>query len=361
MHITALGNDYYPLRPGQAPAARRAHPPAATASATRCASRSRPVNLDEAKLDFELAARPSAPVREPRRAEQAEPDNAVPPRPAPRRHASRSQQQNDACAPTPWSAGTRCWRCSSRLAGAGVVDSPRPRAQGRARGKQLLDAARTAGDRGRGNDHRLRRSTDEAGHANHQGVLAQCRAAAERTEGELPGFLAGLPGPALLLVLDGIQDPHNLGACLRSADAAGVQAVILPKDNAAPMTAVVRKVASGAAEALAVFQVTNLARALDVLKEAGIWLVGRPERPSRPCTRSTCAARWRWCWGPRAGLRRLTRERCDHLAHIPMAGTVASLNVSVATGIFLFEAVRQRRRWLSFNPEPRLASAAEGL
>jgi 23S rRNA (guanosine2251-2'-O)-methyltransferase len=211
------------------------------------------------------------------------------------------------------------------------------------RSKQLLDAARTAGvavemTTGEALDR-------EAGHANHQGVLAQCRAAAERTEGELPGFLAGLPAPALLLVLDGVQDPHNLGACLRSADGAGVQAVILPKDNAAPITPVVRKVASGAAEALPVFQVTNLARALDELKEAGVWLVGAAGEAEQTVYDVDLRGPVALVLGAEgAGLRRLTREKCDHLARIPMAGTVESLNVSVAAGIFLFEAVRQRRR-----------------
>lgn len=211
------------------------------------------------------------------------------------------------------------------------------------RSKQLLDAARTAGiavemTTGEALDR-------EAGHANHQGVLAQCRAAAERTEGELPGFLAGLPAPALLLVLDGVQDPHNLGACLRSADAAGAQAVILPKDNATPITPVVRKVASGAAETLPVFQVTNLARALDELKEAGVWLVGAAGEAEQAMYDVDLRGPVALVLGAEGtGLRRLTREKCDHLARIPMAGTVESLNVSVATGIFLFEAVRQRRR-----------------
>jgi 23S rRNA (guanosine2251-2'-O)-methyltransferase len=183
----------------------------------------------------------------------------------------------------------------------------------------------------------------DAGHANHQGVLAQCRAAAERTEGELPGLLASLSGPALLLVLDGIQDPHNLGACLRSADAAGAQAVILPKDNAAPITPVVRKVASGAAEVLPVFQVTNLARTLDELKDAGVWLIGAAGEAEQTLYDVDLRGPVALVLGAEGtGLRRLTREKCDHLARIPMAGTVESLNVSVATGIFLFEAVRQR-------------------
>src|SRR4030067_196671 len=137
---------------------------------------------------------------------------------------------------------------------------------------QLMKAARAAGVA-------VEEATTEAldrqaGHNNHQGVVARCRAAAERNEADLKSFLAELPEKPLLLVLDGIQDPHNLGACLRSADAAGAHAVILPRDNSAPVTPVVRKVASGAAETAPLFRVTNLARTLETLKDAGVWLVG---------------------------------------------------------------------------------------
>ncbi len=181
------------------------------------------------------------------------------------------------------------------------------------------------------------------GEANHQGVVARCRAATPTQVADLGGFLSGLSQPAFLLVLDGVQDPHNLGACLRTADAAGVQALILPRDNAVSVTPTVRKVASGAAETVPVFQVTNLARTLDQLKADGIWLVGA----SGDAQDSLYATDLR---GPIAlvlgaegrGLRRLTQERCDFLVQIPMAGSVSSLNVSVAAGICLFEAVRQR-------------------
>jgi len=184
-----------------------------------------------------------------------------------------------------------------------------------------------------------------AGEAPHQGVVARCRATAERTEAELPAFLASLGETPLLLVLDGIQDPHNLGACLRSADAAGVQAVILPRDNAAPITPVVRKVASGAADTLAIFQVANLARALETLKAAGIWLVGAAGEADRDIYDIDLKGPSALVLGAEGtGLRRLTGEKCDHLARIPMLGAVESLNVSVATGICLFEAVRQRRK-----------------
>ena len=184
-----------------------------------------------------------------------------------------------------------------------------------------------------------------AGHTHHQGVVARCRPAEEYGEADLPAFLAGLKAPPFLLVLDGIQDPHNLGACLRSADAAGVQAVILPRDNSAPLTPVVSKVASGAAETVPMFRVTNLARTLDVLKEAGVWLVGAAGDTDKDLYAIDLRGPLALVLGAEGtGLRRLTREKCDHLARIPMAGMVESLNVSVAAGVCLFEAVRQRRK-----------------
>jgi 23S rRNA (guanosine2251-2'-O)-methyltransferase len=211
------------------------------------------------------------------------------------------------------------------------------------RRQQLLEAARAAGAS-------VEETSGEAldrlaGHEHHQGVVARCRPAVERTEAELPSFLETLQEPPLLLVLDGIQDPHNLGACLRSADAAGVHAVILPRDHSAPMTAVVRKVASGAAETVPLFRVTNLARTLETLKQAGLWLVGASGETDQDLYDIDLRGPLALILGAEGeGLRRLTREACDHLARIPMAGTVESLNVSVATGICLFEAVRQRRR-----------------
>jgi len=210
------------------------------------------------------------------------------------------------------------------------------------RRQQLLQEARTAGvaveETG---DDLLDR---QAGHSNHQGVVARCRAAPERNEADFTGFLAALPAAPLLLVLDGIQDPHNLGACLRSADAAGAHAVVLPRDNSAPLTPVVRKVASGAAESIPVFRVTNLARALEAMKAAGIWLVGAAGEADRDLYAADLKGPLALVLGAEgAGLRRLTRDTCDFLVRIPMAGTVESLNVSVAAGICLFEAVRQRQ------------------
>jgi len=211
------------------------------------------------------------------------------------------------------------------------------------RRQQLLDAAQSAGVS-------VEETTGDAldraaGHDHHQGVVAQCRPAAEYTEAELPAFLENLNVPPFLLILDGIQDPHNLGACLRSADAAGVQAVILPKDNSSPITPVVSKVASGAAETVPLFRVTNLARTLDVLRDAGVWLVGAAGETDQTLFNVDLTGPLALVMGAEGeGLRRLTREKCDHLARIPMTGTVESLNVSVATGICLFEAVRQRQK-----------------
>ena len=148
----------------------------------------------------------------------------------------------------------------------------------------------------------------------------------------------------LLLVLDGIQDPHNLGACLRTADAAGVDAVIAPKDRAASITPTVRKVASGAAESIPFIQVTNLARTLKQLKDADVWIVGTAGEAEAEIYDVDLKGKLAIIMGAEEkGMRRLTRENCDQLIKLPMAGQVESLNVSVATGVCLFEAVRQRR------------------
>lgn len=181
--------------------------------------------------------------------------------------------------------------------------------------------------------------------ARHQGVAAQVQGVAEHNESYLEQLLVGLDEPALLLVLDGVTDPHNVGACLRSADAAGVHAVIAPRDRACGLTPVVRKVASGAAESVPFVQVTNLARTLKSLRDAGIWVIGTAlEEASASLYQTHLTGPVALVLGAEGkGLRRLTREHCDELIYIPMAGTVQSLNVSVATGICLFEAVRQRQ------------------
>jgi 23S rRNA (guanosine2251-2'-O)-methyltransferase len=149
--------------------------------------------------------------------------------------------------------------------------------------------------------------------------------------------------PLLILVLDGITDPHNLGACLRSADAAGVDAVVVPKDNSADLTPVVRKVACGAAEVVPFVRVTNISRTLQALQERGVWLYGTDGDAEKSLYNSNLTDSIALVMGAEGkGMRRLTRERCDYLIHLPMAGSVSSLNVSVAAGVFLFEVVRQR-------------------
>ncbi len=179
--------------------------------------------------------------------------------------------------------------------------------------------------------------------ARHQGVLAFCKSWPAYSEDDLPFLLEKLAEPALLLVLDGVQDPHNLGACLRSADAAGVHAVIVPRDRAAGLTPVVRKVASGAAETVPFIQVTNLARTLRSLKDAGVWLIGADGAADASLYAADLRIPLALILGAEGkGMRRLTREHCDALVQIPMHGTVQSLNVSVATALCLFEAVRQR-------------------
>jgi len=178
----------------------------------------------------------------------------------------------------------------------------------------------------------------------HQGIIAWQKPARALTENDLEVLLAGLTTPPLLLILDGVQDPHNLGACLRSADAAGAAAVIAPRDRAVGLTPTVRKVACGAAEAIPFIQVTNLARSLRDLKERGIWLVGADGEAETDIFSARLDGPLGLIMGAEGkGVRRLTREHCDFLVRIPMAGAVESLNVSVATGICLFEAVRQRR------------------
>lgn len=179
----------------------------------------------------------------------------------------------------------------------------------------------------------------------HQGAAALCRPfRREKNEAFLAALLESLVHPPFLLVLDGVTDPHNLGACLRSAEAAGVDAVILPKDKSAPVTPVVRKVASGAAEIVPVVAVTNLARTLQDLKARGVWVMGLAGEAGESLFETDFGGPLALVLGSEGkGLRRLTREHCDLLLAIPMAGEVSSLNVSVSAGVCLFEAVRQRR------------------
>lgn len=177
----------------------------------------------------------------------------------------------------------------------------------------------------------------------HQGAVGEFGQAVGPDS--LEELLDNLDQPAFLLVLDGVQDPHNLGACLRTADAAGVHAVIAPKDRACGITPVVRKVAAGAAETVPFFAVTNLARTLKDLKQRGVWLAGTTGDADQSLYQLDLTGPLAIVMGAEGeGMRRLTAESCDWLAKLPMAGSVESLNVSVATGICLFEALRQRSR-----------------
>jgi 23S rRNA (guanosine2251-2'-O)-methyltransferase len=177
----------------------------------------------------------------------------------------------------------------------------------------------------------------------HQGTAAAMRPLKAWNEHDLTDALSQLTVDPLLLVLDGVTDPHNLGACLRTADAAGAHAVVIPKDRAASVDGVVRKVAAGAAEFIPVATVTNLARTLGVLKERGIWVVGTDGEAEQALYSADLKRPLALVLGAEgSGLRRLTKDTCDFLVRIPMAGHVQSLNVSVAAGIALFEALRQR-------------------
>jgi len=217
--------------------------------------------------------------------------------------------------------------------------------------QRLTALAELAANQGVAVSYRSRRVLDEMAQGRHQGAVALTREGQQDAGGgsttwqEQDLFLAveNNSAPLLLLVLDGVTDPHNLGACLRSADAAGVDAVIVPKDRSADLNATVRKVACGAAESVPFVRVTNLARTLDGLKQRGVWLYGAAGEASQllyQCDLSGSVALIMGAEG--AGLRRLTRERCDFLVKLPMAGAVSSLNVSVAAGVCLFEVVRQR-------------------
>lgn len=182
----------------------------------------------------------------------------------------------------------------------------------------------------------------EAAGARHQGVIARVASVRSYDERDLEGLISAA-GTPLLLILDGVQDPHNLGACMRSAAAVGATAVIVPKDRAATLTPTARKVAAGGAERVPLVRVTNLARCMKDLQDAGIWIVGLAgEAEASLYSIDLKGAMAIALGGEGEGLRRLTREHCDYLAKIPMAAGMESLNVSVAAGISLFEALRQR-------------------
>ncbi|HKC15552.1 MAG TPA: 23S rRNA (guanosine(2251)-2'-O)-methyltransferase RlmB [Steroidobacteraceae bacterium] len=181
------------------------------------------------------------------------------------------------------------------------------------------------------------------GEVAHQGVMAEIEALPPLREDDFYTQLADAPDP-LVLALDGVQDPHNLGACLRTADACGVLAVVVPRDRAAPLNATARKVAAGAAETTPVVTVTNLARSLKLIKEAGLWIVGADAGATLPAREVDLKGGRCLVMGAEgAGLRELTRRNCDWLVSLPALGAVESLNVSVAAGMLLYEAIRQRQ------------------
>ncbi len=190
-----------------------------------------------------------------------------------------------------------------------------------------------------------RRELDEWAEGVHQGVVAEVSPSQVWGEAMLDELLERREGTPLLLVLDGVTDPHNLGACLRTADAAGALAVIVPKDKSATLNATVRKVACGAAEVIPLVAVTNLARTLEKLQQRGLWVVGTAGEAEQELYQQDLTGPIVLVMGAEGkGMRRLTRDLCDFLVRLPMAGSVSSLNVSVATGICLFEALRQRSR-----------------
>jgi 23S rRNA (guanosine2251-2'-O)-methyltransferase len=189
-----------------------------------------------------------------------------------------------------------------------------------------------------------KKDLDKRADGNHQGAVAFCKEIKlEYNESYLEELLNKLERPPLLLVLDGVTDPHNLGACLRSAEAAGVNAVIVAKDKSALMNAAVRKVACGAAEIIPFIVVTNLVRCLQSLQKRGIWVMGAAGEANKSLYNTDLKGALALVLGAEgSGLRRLTRETCDELLSIPMQGETSSLNVSVSAGVFLFEALRQR-------------------
>jgi 23S rRNA (guanosine2251-2'-O)-methyltransferase len=178
----------------------------------------------------------------------------------------------------------------------------------------------------------------------HQGVVASASSLPDYNESHLLALLEASKQPSLILILDGITDPHNLGACLRTADAVGVDFVVIPKDKSAHVTPVVSKVACGAAESVPIVKVTNLVRSMELLKEQGVWIYGAAGETDSSLYQTDCTGSVAIVMGAEGdGLRRLTREHCDGLFSLPMLGSVDSLNVSVAAGVSLYEILRQRK------------------
>ena len=215
------------------------------------------------------------------------------------------------------------------------------------RDKRAQSLLQLAADQGVAVERVTGAALDNIAAGRHQGIAVRVNAGAVTDAVDEAGLLALLQrhDSPLLLILDGVTDPHNLGACLRTADAAGVTAVVVPQDGAASLSPVARKVACGAADTVPFVRVTNLSRTLGQLKEAGVWLIGTSDRAPRTLFEQDFSGPLAIVMGAEgAGMRRLTEENCDFLVSLPMQGSVSSLNVSVATGICLFEAVRQRNR-----------------
>ena len=213
------------------------------------------------------------------------------------------------------------------------------------RNQRAKDLALLAQDAGIEVREEIRERLDElAGFVRHQDIIAQLYQYELPAESDLLPLLESVSGDPLVLVLDGVQDPHNLGACLRTAEAAGVHAVIIPRDRSVGMTAVVRKTSAGASEVVPLFQVINLARTLRALKKAGIWIAGMSDQSTEALYDCDLSGPLALVLGSEGkGMRRLTGELCDYHLHIPMAGVIESLNVSVASGVCLFEIQRQRK------------------
>jgi len=209
------------------------------------------------------------------------------------------------------------------------------------RTRELLQLAQAAGIKPERADARA--LIARVGDVSHQGVVAEIESLAPWQEADLQQTLTEASNPIVLL-LDGVQDPHNLGACLRTADACGALAVVVPKDRAAGMNATVRKVAAGAAETTPLVSVTNLSRTMKMLKEAGLWIAGADMQGEKLAAQADLAGPLALVLGSEGeGMRDLTRRHCDFLIRLPQVGSVESLNVSVACGMLLYEALRQRQ------------------
>jgi 23S rRNA (guanosine2251-2'-O)-methyltransferase len=215
----------------------------------------------------------------------------------------------------------------------------------RRRGGRIADLVRRADAAGIAVHGVDRETLDRmCGELRHQGIVAKRSGGRGRTTADVDEVLDGTTGVPRVLVLDGVQDPHNLGACLRSAEGAGVDLVVVPKDRSCRLTPVAERASAGASERVPLATVTNLARTLDRLKARGLWIVGGAGDGDTEIYSTALGGPLALVVGAEGGgMRRLTRERCDLVARIPLAGAMASLNVSVAAGVLLFEAVRQRR------------------